>query len=92
MQNSRDNVVSQNELYMTLEEQEVQAVAFRPRPAPYCGRYIVLRVDDAQQGWEMLRRLNLSYRDLRSAERTKNVLLLSASADVPAEHGNGCFR
>lgn len=42
---------------MTLEEQDIQAVVLRPRPAPYCGRYIVLRVDDAQQGREMLRRL-----------------------------------
>jgi Dyp-type peroxidase family len=42
---------------MTLEEQDIQAVVLRPRPAPYCGRYIVLRVDDARQGREMLRRL-----------------------------------
>jgi hypothetical protein len=42
---------------MILDEQDIQAVVLRARPAPYCGRYIVLWVDDAQQAREMLRRL-----------------------------------
>ncbi len=36
---------------------DVQAAVLRPRPAPYRGQYILLRVGDAEQGREMVRRL-----------------------------------
>ena len=41
----------------TLELHEIQAVVLRPRPAPYVGTYVLLRVDDAEAGREALRRL-----------------------------------
>jgi Dyp-type peroxidase family len=41
----------------TLELQEIQATVLRPRPAPYFGTYVLLRVDAAQAGREALRRL-----------------------------------
>ena len=40
-----------------LDLSDVQATVLRPRPAPYRGRYTLLRVDDTAQGREMVRRL-----------------------------------
>lgn len=41
----------------TLELHEIQATVLRPRPAPYFGTHVLLRVDDARSGREVLRRL-----------------------------------
>src|SRR5215831_18837459 len=41
----------------TLETSDIQATVLRPRPKPYCGEYVVLRVGNAEQGREMLRRI-----------------------------------
>src|SRR5215831_14723677 len=41
----------------TLEISDIQASVLRPRPSPYKGEYVVLRIDDAAQGREMLRRI-----------------------------------
>jgi Dyp-type peroxidase family len=41
----------------TLELHEIQATVLRPRPAPYFGTHVLLRVDDAQAGRAFLRRL-----------------------------------
>ena len=41
----------------TLEISDIQATVLRPRPSPYKGEYIVLRIGDAAQGREMLRRI-----------------------------------
>src|SRR5215475_6554013 len=40
-----------------LEFDEIQATVLRPRPAPYVGAHIGLRIDDARAGREVLRRL-----------------------------------
>src|SRR6202790_4331535 len=40
-----------------LEVGDIQATVLRPRPSPYKGEYVMLRIDDAKQGREMLRRL-----------------------------------
>src|SRR5215471_9402528 len=40
-----------------LETSDIQATVLRPRPKPYWGEYIVLRVGDAEQGRQMLRRM-----------------------------------
>ncbi|SED70657.1 Dyp-type peroxidase family [Bradyrhizobium lablabi] len=40
-----------------LEVSDIQATVLRPRPSPYRGQYVVLRIDDAAQGREMLRRI-----------------------------------
>src|SRR5262245_12952656 len=40
-----------------LELQEIQATVLRPRPAPYFGAHIALRIDDARAGRELLRGL-----------------------------------
>jgi deferrochelatase/peroxidase EfeB len=40
-----------------LEMSDIQATIFRPRPSSYRGQYVVLRIDDAAQGREMLRRI-----------------------------------
>jgi Dyp-type peroxidase family len=41
----------------TLEVSDIQATVLRPRPSPYKGEYVILRIDDAAQGREMVRRL-----------------------------------
>ena len=41
----------------TLEVDDIQATVLRPRPSPYKGEYVILRVDEAVQGREMVRRI-----------------------------------
>src|SRR6185295_5722053 len=41
----------------TLELAEIQATVLRHRPAPYFGTHVLLRIDDARAGRELLRRL-----------------------------------
>ncbi len=41
----------------TLDLDEIQAVVLRPRPAPYFGTHVILRVDEPQAGRAFLRRL-----------------------------------
>src|SRR5262245_38395481 len=41
----------------TLDLHEIQALVLRPRPAPYFGTHVLLRVDDAQAGRAFIRRL-----------------------------------
>jgi Dyp-type peroxidase family len=40
-----------------LDVSDIQATVLRPRPSPYVGEYVVLRIDDAVQGRAMLRRI-----------------------------------
>ena len=40
-----------------VEASDIQAIVLRPRPKPYRGEYVILRVGDAGQGREMLRRI-----------------------------------
>jgi Dyp-type peroxidase family len=40
-----------------LDTSDIQATVLRPRPSPYRGEYIVLRVGDIGEGREMLRRI-----------------------------------
>jgi len=40
-----------------LETSDIQATVLRPRPKPYLGEYVLLRIGDAEQGREMLRRM-----------------------------------
>lgn len=41
----------------TLELDDIQSGAVRPRPAPYAATYILLRIDDRHAGRELMRRL-----------------------------------
>jgi len=41
----------------TLDLHEIQATVLRQRPAPYFGTHVLLRIDDARAGRELLRRL-----------------------------------
>ena len=40
-----------------IEADDIQATVLRPRPSPYLGEYLLLRIDDAAQGREMIRRI-----------------------------------
>lgn len=42
---------------VSLDTKDIQAIVLRPRPSPYCGRLIAMRIDDAAQGREMLSRI-----------------------------------
>ena len=41
----------------TLDLNEIQATVLRQRPAPYFGTHVLLRIDDARAGRELVRRL-----------------------------------
>jgi Dyp-type peroxidase family len=40
-----------------IEADDIQATVLRPRPSPYQGEYLLLRINDAAQGREMIRRI-----------------------------------
>jgi Dyp-type peroxidase family len=40
-----------------LELEDIQSVILRRRPSPYCGCYVLLRIEDAPQGRELLNKL-----------------------------------
>jgi Dyp-type peroxidase family len=40
-----------------VDASDIQAIVLRPRPKPYRGEYVILRIGDAGQGREMLRRI-----------------------------------
>src|SRR5262249_27527202 len=40
-----------------VEASDIQATVLRPRPSSYRGEYVILRIDQAEQGQEMLRRI-----------------------------------
>jgi Dyp-type peroxidase family len=40
-----------------VEASDIQATVLRPRPRPYRGEYVILRIDNAGQGREMVRRM-----------------------------------
>ena len=44
-----------SDVQATVEASDVPAIVLRPRPKPYRGEYVVLRIGDAVQGREMLR-------------------------------------
>jgi Dyp-type peroxidase family len=46
------------ETTVTLELDDIQAGALRPRPSPYAGAYFLLRIDDRRAGRELLRRIS----------------------------------
>ena len=51
------HVAEASDVQATVEASDVQAIVLRPRPKPYRGEYVVLRIGDASQGREMLRRI-----------------------------------
>lgn len=57
-QMSEQNIVQQPLISLPkLEVSDIQATILRSRPSPYRGEYVGLRIDDTDQGREMLRRL-----------------------------------
>ncbi|HJZ97534.1 MAG TPA: Dyp-type peroxidase [Candidatus Solibacter sp.] len=57
-----DASVTQKNLMPTIqvpevEASDIQATVLRPRPSPYRGEYVILRIDQVEQGREMLRRI-----------------------------------
>jgi len=50
-----------------LELDDIQGGALRPRPAPYVGTYLLLRIDDREAGRELVRRLHPLIASGRSA-------------------------
>src|SRR5262249_10081714 len=52
----QENLVLTTEVPV-IEASDIQATVLRPRPKPYRGEYVILRVDDAGQGREMVQRI-----------------------------------
>src|SRR3954454_1555564 len=42
---------------VSLELDDIQSGALHPRPSPYVGTYLLLRIDDRRSGRELIRRL-----------------------------------
>src|SRR6202051_1477743 len=57
MSKSADILRMPTDKIAALEVSDIQATVLRPRPSPYRGQYVVLRIDDAAQGREMLCRI-----------------------------------
>src|SRR5262245_5170280 len=58
-----------------LDLHEIQATVLRPRPAPYFGTHVILRVDDAQAGRAFLRRLTPYVDSVADAQIAANAWL-----------------
>jgi hypothetical protein len=43
---------------LELDLDDIQSGALHPRPSPYVGTYLLLRIDDRQAGRELVRRLH----------------------------------
>lgn len=63
---------------ISLELDDIQAGALRPRPTPYAGKYIALRIDDRQAGRELLRRLIPILASVASADPKQKISLTAA--------------
>src|ERR1700720_2152159 len=69
---------------------EIQATVLRPRPAPYFGTHVLLRVDDARAGKAFLRRLIPHVRspvDWRAGGRPHRPLRVHESGEPRAHRG-----
>ena len=53
----RSDRVGGDEASAMIEADDIQATVLRPRPSPYQGEYLLLRINDAAQGREMIRRI-----------------------------------
>ena len=50
---------------VTVELDDIQATVLRYRPEPYYGTHVMLHVDDARAGRELLRQAHTAYRFCR---------------------------
>jgi Dyp-type peroxidase family len=57
MSNTQIPVADASDVQATVEASDIQATVLRPRPRPYRGEYVILRVGDAGQGREMVQRI-----------------------------------
>ncbi|WP_326624759.1 MULTISPECIES: Dyp-type peroxidase [unclassified Streptomyces] len=68
-----NTAASSGEAGVRVEIDDIQSGALRPRPVPYEGKYILLRVDDRHAGRALLRRLlPVTAGGLPSADRTQD--------------------
>ncbi|MGX5185830.1 Dyp-type peroxidase [Streptomyces avermitilis] len=61
-----------------LELDDIQAAALEPRPTPYAGAYLALRIDDRRQGRELLRRLTPALDSVAAFDPERQVSLAVA--------------
>ena len=59
----------------SLELGDIQAAALMPRPHPYAGSYVAVRIDDRKDGRELLRRLLPLLDPVSSYDSTRPVSL-----------------
>ena len=62
-----------------LELEDIQSGVLRPRPNPYAATYILLRIDDAEAGRELMRRLAVAVTPAAAPERAGNDTFVGVS-------------
>jgi Dyp-type peroxidase family len=70
---------SGEEARVALELDDIQSGALRPRPSPYVGVFILLRIDDRRAGRELLRRLIPALTDATSPADPSHQAWVSAA-------------
>ena len=74
---------------VALELDDIQSGALQPRPSPYVGVYILLRIDDRRAGRELLRRLIPALADATSPADPSHQAWVSAALTLPGPQGAG---
>jgi Dyp-type peroxidase family len=62
-----------------LDLDDIQSGVLRPRPSPYAASYVVLRIDDARAGRELLRRLSTVVTSAAEPERPGRDTIVSVA-------------
>ena len=81
---------SGEEARVALELDDIQSGALRPRPSPYVGVFILLRIDDRRAGRELLRRLIPALDRRHEPGGSKPPGVGQRRTHVPGPQGAGC--
>ncbi len=81
--------MTSEEAPVALELDDIQSGALRPRPSPYVGVFILLRIDDRRAGRELIRRLIPTLADATSPADPSHQAWVSAALTYPGSEGAG---
>ena len=77
------------EAAVVLELDDIQNGVLHPRPSPYVGVYILLRIDDRRAGRELVRRLIPALADATSPADPSRQAWVSVALSLPGPQGAG---
>ena len=60
---------------------EIQETLLRPRPTPYWGTHIAVRIDNAAGGRELLKRLSTIVKSVATGQTDPNWILVGLSSE-----------